>query len=166
MVRSIPPEIWVEIPGFSSYIVSNHGRVVNINLDRELEGHTRERGMRRVVVVSDEGKIHALNVGELVASNFLSGYREGDYVKPIDGDRTNCAAWNLRFARTKRTGVVISPKSGPIERRHIRVNETGQVFSGVKNIAAYYGIDRSAIYKVLRGERESVQGFTFEYFWA
>lgn len=162
-----PPEMWAELEGFSNYIVSNHGRVVNVNRDRVVEGTVSSRGgMRRVVLVSDNGEVHSVSVGTLVARHFLSGYVEGNKVMPRDGDPSNCAVWNLRFAKGRRTGVIKTSVRGPIERRHLRVVETGEVFRTAYDAARHIGADPSAVYKVLRGDRPNVRGFTFEYFWA
>jgi len=47
--------------------------------------------------------------------------------------------------------------------RRVKIIETGQVFLTVESCARYIGGDVSSIYRVLRGERISHKGLTFQY---
>lgn len=49
--------------------------------------------------------------------------------------------------------------------RKVRIVETNEVFLTVENCARYIGGDASSIYRVLRGERISHKGYTFEYYY-
>ena len=49
--------------------------------------------------------------------------------------------------------------------RKVRIVETGDIFLTVENCAKYIGGDPSSIYRVLRGERISHKGLTFEYYY-
>jgi hypothetical protein len=77
-------------------------------------------------------------------------------------DNSNNHVLNLRFRRGVRMGTLAKhPKKA--RTRRVRIVETNMVFLTVESCARYIGGDISSIYRVLRGERISHKGYSFEY---
>lgn len=99
-------ELWASIDGFSSYEISNHGRVRHIDrLDTIKKISVNYLGMPVVVLFSGEGSVRYLRqINKLVATAFIdpvdpewADAPDRIYVWHIDGDLLNCRANNLRW---------------------------------------------------------------------
>lgn len=156
-------EVWAEIEGFSEYAISNLGRVKNLRHDRLLTPRPNSYGYQRVALYRD-GERHDLYVHRLVAAAFIDGYIKRYRVRHNDLDGENNHVYNLRFASGQRLGRLVRNVRRPIYRR-LRVVETGMIFKTVEDCANYIGGDPSNIYRVLRGDRDSHKGYTFEYYY-
>lgn len=153
-------ETWAEVADFPDYAVSTHGRVMNVHTNVVLRPRNNSYGYTRVGLRKD-GKTHDVYVHHLVAKAFIAGYRPGVQIRHAD-DNSNNHVNNLRFRRGVRLGT--RTKNPPRARtRRVRIVETGMVFLSVESCARYIMGDVSSIYRVLRGERHSHKGFTFEY---
>lgn len=94
-------EEWRSIPGYErTYRVSSIGRVESIPRPRTRGGllsiKLGKRGYPAVALVQD-GKQATHEVHRLVALAFLGPRPEGQEVRHLDGDRTNCTASNLAY---------------------------------------------------------------------
>lgn len=153
------PESWAEVDDFPDYIVSTQGRVVNRHTNKELRPRVNSYGYSRVALRRD-GKTHEVYIHHIVTRAFFTGYYKGVKIKHVD-DNSDNSLMNLRFVGR---GVgILRKNSNRAMRRKVRIVETGQVFLTVERCAAYLGGDPSSIYRVLRSERDSYKGFTFEY---
>jgi hypothetical protein len=153
-------EVWVEVEGFPGYAVSNRGRVMNRETNYILRPRDNSYGYSRVALRKD-GKTHDVYVHRLVAKAFITGYHDGVQIRHKQ-DNSDNSVNNLRFRRGERMGTLVKrPKKA--QARRIRIVETNQVFLSVDSCAKYIDGDASSIYRVLRGERETHKGFTFEY---
>ncbi len=153
-------EIWAEVEGFPNYAVSNHGRVMNVQTNYILRPRDNSYGYSHVGLRRD-GRTYDLYVHQLVAKAFITGYRKGVRVKHAEENSDNRVN-NLRFQKGVRLGTLVRrPK--PARSRRVKIVETGMVFLTVESCANYIDGDASSIYRVLRGERISHKGFTFDY---
>lgn len=155
--------IWVEVKGYPNYAVSNFGEVVNLTTDLTLAPRPNDKGYLRVVL-SDEGKTREFYIHQLVAQAFMGGFVMGDRLIHINGDVTDNSIINLHphsdiaeRSTMRRRPVRISWG------RQVVIRETGEKFNSVRDCADHIGGDYSSIYQVLRGNRETHKGFTFEY---
>lgn len=156
-------EIWAPIEGFPDYAVSNFGEVANLKYDRKLKPRIDSYRHCRVVLYNGRIKLD-VSVHHLVAQAFLGRWRPGVKIKHIDEDNTNNHVLNLEFLAADR-GLGVYRKNHPqVTRRRVRVVETNEVFRNVSDMARRYGTTTSAIYKVLRGERQSHKGLTFTFY--
>lgn len=153
-------EKWAEVEGFSDYAVSTHGRVMNVRTNTLLRPRNNSYGYTRVGL-RREGRTHDIYVHHLVAKAFISGYVDGVQILHVHDNSDNHVA-NLRFRKGQRLGV-LNRNPTPAQSRRIKIVETGQVFLTVEKCAKYIEGDASSIYRVLRGERISHKGLTFEY---
>lgn len=154
-------EKWRFVPEFEDYIVSDHGRIVNLETDRFVTGTVKHNGSIQVCLTNQYGsKLFYLH--RLVAELYFDEFEEGMYVRHLDRDKSNNHVYNL---------LVIGPfnGNGPYYKpgyrggRLVKVVETGQIFANTMSAALYFETDPSTIYKCLRGERLKHLGYTFEY---
>lgn len=152
---------WAEVAGFPDYAVSNYGEVKSLRFDKILQPRVDAYGKLRVTLYVDR-TAHDAYIHRLVAAAFIDGYEDGTWVKHRDGDPTNNFVYNLRFNVDQRMGQLVKDVSEPKFRR-VMVTETGMIFRTVVDCANYIGGHASSIYRVLRGERPSHLGYTFQY---
>lgn len=88
-------EDWRDIPNYPQYQVSDLGRVVNKNTDKELKHITDGNGFVRVTLYKN-GVGRSCYVHRAVAEAFIEGYDPRFEVEFRDLDKTNCAVSNLR----------------------------------------------------------------------
>lgn len=154
-------ETWAEINGFPDYAISNFGQVKSIRWNRILSPRRNSYGLLRVIIYKDR-KAHDVYVHRLVAEAFITGYQPHLQVKHADDDNGNNHVYNLRFPDGRHLGHLVKYPTQP-RVLNIQIVETGMTFRTVQDCAKYIGGDASSIYRVLRGERRSHLGYTFEY---
>ena len=156
----MPDEVWAEVEDFPEYAVSNHGRVMNLKTNVILRPRNNSYGYVRVALRRD-GSTYDMYVHRLVAKAFITGYYHNVQIRHVD-DNGNNHVNNLRFRRGARLGTLVkAPRKA--EARRVKIIELDMVFLTVEQCARYLGGDASSIYRVLRGERISHKGYTFEY---
>lgn len=156
----MPDATWAEVVGFPGYAVSTNGEVMNVRTNVTLQPRNNSYGYTRVGL-RREGKTHDIYVHHLVAKAFITGYRDGVTITHVNDNSDNHVR-NLRFRRGVRLGT-LARYPVKAQARRVRIIETGRIFLTVENCAKYIDGDASSIYRVLRGERISHKGFTFEY---
>lgn len=155
--------IWVEVEGYPNYAVSNFGEVVNLTTDHLLSPRPNDKGYLRVAL-SDEGRSKDFYIHQLVAQAFMGGFVMGERLIHINGDITDNRPSNLHphsdiaERSTQRLRRVRISWGQPI-----MIRETGEKFNSVRDCADHIEGDYSSIYQVLRGNRRSHKGLTFEY---
>jgi NUMOD4 motif len=155
-------EVWVAIPGYPNYAVSNMGRVANIKRDELLRLRPHDEGYLRVSL-SHLGQVRDFYVHRLVASVFLVDYDPRQQVVPVNGDITDCRATNLHLRRQPRF-LDEAPSRVRQTSRPVQIIETGDVYRTARTCADYIGGDYGSIYACLRGERRSHMGYTYRYY--
>lgn len=98
-VNNIPGEVWVNINGFESYMVSNYGRIKKLYAS----------GKEKIIKVKEKNKVCLYNnknelkttLGRLVAQSFIRDLEENEIVIHIDGDITNNKVNNLSISNPK-----------------------------------------------------------------
>lgn len=90
------------IEGHPGYYVSHLGYVFSEKYGslRELKAQRDQQGYLHVVL-STNGRAHTIKVQYLVATHFIGPRPAGYVVCHCDGDKTNNAAWNLRYDTQK-----------------------------------------------------------------
>lgn len=152
-------EVWLEIPMFNDYMVSNFGNVYSMRMGELLRPKTHRRGYLRVVLRS-RYEIKEYYVHHLVAMCFFADYREGMQIKHLDDNLSNNHILNLMPIKRRRR-----QRDRPEFERGLRVRivETGDIFNSVYACARHVDGDPSTIYKCLRGDRINHMGFQYEY---
>ncbi|AAX92347.1 HNH endonuclease [Staphylococcus phage Twort] len=78
-------ELWKEIPGFNSYMISNKGQVYSRKRNKILALRTDKNGYKRISIFNNEGKRILLGVHKLV----LLGFKGINTEKPIPHHKNN-----------------------------------------------------------------------------
>lgn len=143
-------EIWVELEGFSRYLVSNHGRVKNVLTDKLLKPSIKTDGQRAVGLVGDRAQVRTFRLPNIVWEFFGSGDPEGMSFGHIDGDPSNNAIWNLELVPRVREQV------------RIRHNNSGAIYPTIASAArAFGGIPAVRLAYAVRAGK-SINGHMFE----
>ena len=161
-------EDWVVLSDYPNYMISNQGRVINSQYNRELTPRPNDKGYLRVTLCHG-GRCREFYIHKLVAFAFFDFPLE-DQVIHYDGDVTNNAVNNLYLRKRVRQITTARPLEGTETEefnrqwgKKVRIVETDQVFRTVRDCADYINGDYSSIYACLRGARDSHRGFTYEY---
>lgn len=154
-------EQWAQLAEFPDYAVSSRGKVKSLRYDRLLAARPNSYGHQRIVLYK-EGVRYDLYIHHLVAATFATGWEPGTQIRHADEDKSNNDIYNLRFPAGKRMGQLIKNPKVPGVRR-VKIIGTTHVFRTVEDCARYLGGDPSSIYRVLRGDRLSHRGYSFEY---
>jgi hypothetical protein len=114
-----------------------------------------------------------LYVWHIMMQTWFTGFPLGAEPYFIDGDMFNCAANNLRAQiGDSKTGLprVVHVREEPWgysfdlrKRGPVEIVETGEVYSGVAEVAKHIGGSKSGVSKVLAGDLEKHHGFHFRW---
>lgn len=111
-------EKWKPIKGFHNKFVSNHGRVRWLRpLDRTVYYRTYPTATGALSLqIKEDGIPHNLRLSRLVGEAFCSDFHPSLVTAYKDGDKSNCAASNLRWVRRAEiTGHPFSRNPRPAE---------------------------------------------------
>jgi len=99
-MKNVLDELWVEIEGYTNYVVSNYGEIVNSNTNRALSAKPDSKGYPKINLCYN-GLKDTRYVHRLVAEAFLADYDEHFEVEHIDENKTDCSVRNLRVGKKK-----------------------------------------------------------------
>lgn len=173
-------EIWKDAVGFEGrYEVSNLGRVrshvCSFNGKDPKEPKTKilrdadNKGYRRVVLISKEGKRCCKTVHRLVAAAFLGDCTNME-INHIDCDKTNNRVDNLEIC-TQSHNTLHAYKHGLMKPcnnglwKKVALIKNGIVlcvFPAVRLMCRKCKFDRSGVARVLRGEQKQYKGYNFK----
>lgn len=97
-------ELWVILPQWPNYAVSNYGRVVNTTTDKELQPYADKRTGHLRVALYNNGARQDVQINRLVAECFFVDYRDGVEVYHENGNKSDNGVLNLTLGRGVRMG--------------------------------------------------------------
>jgi hypothetical protein len=101
MLKHMPiEEYWVAVDLLPNYMVSNYGRVINVNTQRELKACPNGQGYPQVKLYH-KGTPHTVYVHRLVAMAFFVDYESGADVKHINNNLLDNGVLNLTICAKK-----------------------------------------------------------------
>lgn len=159
-------EEWKPISGFENYMISNCGRVFNINTGNILSGSVDNKGYIRFDMCLN-GKRIVRSGHRLVAEAFLEKTEGKDYVNHKDGNKANNNVDNLEWCTPKENTrhafdvLMIDPNAK--RKKPVRCKETGMVFNSITEASAKTGADLTKIILVCKKQRRTSGGFHWEY---
>lgn len=157
-------EVWLPLEGYPNYSVSNFGEVKNVRTGLLLSHRPDAKGYLRVSL-SNCGIVRDHYIHQLVAKCFFGRFEDGAQINWVNGDITDNFVGNLRLRKVARQAIL---DRAPIRDsrawgKRVRIPETGAIYRTVRDCANHIRGDYSSIYAVLRGDRKSHRGYTFEY---
>lgn len=163
-------ETWKDVDGFSSYQVSDQGRVRNKKTCEVKKIYADTDGYLKATLidVNDNKKCHRKSVHRLVAKAFIDGDHELQ-VNHINGIKTDNRASNLEWATCSENvkhaydSGLRKPSGGRGKIRPIRVIETGRIYENEHECAKAIGSDSGNVSKHLHGQFKVVKGYHLEY---
>lgn len=172
-------ETWKDAVGFEGrYEVSNLGRVrshvSSFNGKEPKEPKTKilrdaeNKGYRRVLLISKEGKRCNIPVHRLVAAAFLGDCTNME-INHIDCDKTNNRVDNLEIC-TQSQNTIHAYKHGLMKPcnnglwKKIELLKDGLVigvFASIRLMCREKGLDRKSVIKTIKGEYKHHHGYNF-----
>lgn len=169
-------EKWAIIHNHPNYEISDRGRVKNKKTGRILRQQTNQKGY---LVLQIDGKNERVN--RLVADAFYDGDNGKLDVDHVDGNKQNNNISNLEFC-TRSENIQRAFKNGLSKTnltsesrmkgteamkekysRPVRVVETGEIFSSIKECARCTGCLPTQISKCCKGLSKQHHGLHFEF---
>ena len=161
-------ERWVSAYGFPRYAVSQLGNVYDHHRDTLVSATPDRNGYLRVKLHAPNGVRYTYSLHRLVASSFYDIDPEtflDSEVNHIDGDKSNCAVWNLEFSDRSRNMIHafengLAKPMFPVVA--VRCIETGMIFNSTGEADRFLGVSSGSVSKTIRGLQPTCKGFTFE----
>lgn len=166
-------EMWLQVPDYPLYEVSNFGRVMSNNMRNHKEpllmstfpdkdGHMKVR-------LSKDGKAKNLFVHRLVASAFIPNPENLPVVNHKDENPANNHVQNLEWCTQKENTVykqMPKRRAKSLRKPIAQLDKDGnviRVWESRSEIEAETGFKGSNITRVCQGERRSAHGFGWRY---
>lgn len=168
-------ECWVDLRRFPNHQISTYGRVRFKNTGRILKGYINKDGYRVVQLTHDNKGVQLVH--RLMAETFFGDpLPEQTQVNHIDCHRSNNHFLNVHWC-TPAENVQWAVDHGTLDyqtglnramevnRKPVKIVETGQVFASLQDCADYLGVTRGNISRILSGERkgQKIHGYHVEY---
>ena len=159
MILNKSEEQWREIKGFNGkYLVSNKGRVKNINTNRILGGGYDGAGYKAVIL---NGKNY--NVHRLVALAFLDNPHKLPQVNHKNEKKNDNNVGNLEWCSKSYNVNYSNHKRSCKVKQLTKDGKLIKIWDSISQINRELGYDISTIVKVLKGKRRSAYSFKWEY---
>lgn len=150
-------EEWLPIDGYDNYMVSNKGKIKNINTNHCLIPEYTSTGMF-VNLKLTKHKIKRRRVDELVAEAFLGRSSAMDKVYHIDGNVYNNYVDNLEWR------VKYSSPSEIYRNTKVRCIETGEIFDSIYQCSEIMSLSVSSLKNCLKHKTVKTRdGYSFEF---
>lgn len=172
-------EIWREVSNNPNYRVSNSGRIMRVDTQHEKVPRRDTNGYYTTDLYHN-GRAQKVRVHRVVAQEFIPNPDNKSDINHKDGNKNNNSVDNLEWV-TKSENMLHAYRTGLVKphatygmRGHknpnggrkgigVRIVETDEEFSSIKECAdSFNGSDR-AICECLRGRQHTHRGYHFEY---
>ena len=172
-------EIWKDIKDFEGlYKVSNLGNVKSSERRVKNGKNTFRTQKERLVklkpnlerngyvycMLYKDNKAYSKQVHRLVALAFIQNPDNLPQVNHKDGNKENNSIDNLEWVtdiQNKKHAWKTGLANAEHRKQKIKCIQTGEVFESVVKCSEIMNIDRSSIFKQLKGEKEYVKGYSF-----
>lgn len=166
-------ECWVDLQQYPNHQISTYGRIRNKKNGHILKPHIDKYGYARLSI----GNIDNICIHRLMCETF---YGEPQFdkaqVNHLNSKRSDNHILNLEWCTPKENIIwgikygKIKPliglnKAVEINKRPVRIIETGQIFASIKDCAEYLGVPATNISRVLVGCRkgQKIHGYKLEF---
>lgn len=140
-------EIWKKVDGYDKYLISNYGRIKNLDYKRSHKEMLMSSGKIKngylVIVLSKNATRKTFLLHRLVANAFIPNPQNLPQVNHIDGDKTNNCVANLEWVTRKENVKHSFEKLGRISSTK---GKEGGLSPAAKAVVQYYKRKRVAEY--------------------
>ena len=157
-------EVWKDIDGFPSLMVSDKGLVKNKNTNQICKPQINNKTGYYQIGINENGKQKNIYIHKLVALAFLGNRPSGYDVNHIDGNKLNNSAANLEYC-SRSENIKHAYKSGlNTQVIPIKIAETGETFDTIEDCARSIDGDSELIRQCINPKysRKTHKGFHFE----
>ena len=166
-------EKWVDHPHYPKHEFSSKGRIRYKTTGRILKGHVNQCGYLQVWLDHDHNRL----AHRLICEAFYGIPDDPTMqVNHLNSDRLDNRIENLEWC-SPRENVIhaylhgnLDPSIGlkravEVNKRPVRIVETGQVFDSLQECANYLGVTRGNVSRVITGERKGqrIKGYHIEH---
>ena len=170
-------EIWKTIEEYPTYMVSNLGRVKNLNFNRSGKEKLLQpcgKTYKMVSLCKDNTKTNVC-VHRLVAESFIPNPNNLECVNHIDENKHNnrvdnlewiSRADNVNYGTSHERTVKTKIKNGTMKHKSVCQLLNNQIiatYHSVKEATMNTGINSSNIVQVCKGDRQTAGGYTWRY---
>lgn len=158
--------MWIQVPNYLNYEVSDKGEIRNVNTGRILKLKPNERGYY-YTNLSNESKYKTFRIHRLVAELFIPNPENKPEVNHKDGDKSNNSVDNLEWV-TRRENKQHAYKLGlekpptPVVQYSLEGNYI-QKFDSITQAAFHVSVDTTRIRKVCEGKAKYAKGYVWRY---
>ena len=153
---------FVPIKGYEhEYKINSHGKILSLLTDQYVTTSVDSKGYLIVRLYKD-GHYKVKRVHILTAETFIPNPQNLPVVNHIDGNKQNPDVTNLEWTtfsentlHAHRTGLITKTNNQKV------VRGDGRVYASVTEAAKDNNISKSAISKVISGERRTAGGYTW-----
>lgn len=158
------------IPGYSSYLASSGGYVLNAKSGKILEGSRKQTGYVEVTLTDDSGVAHSLLLHRIIAVAFCEAREEASEVNHINGIKEDNRAENLEWVthgenlqHAYETGLM--PNNATPKAVTATNMETGEqiTFPSIYKAARFFNISQGNICMCCKGLRPYANGYFWDY---
>lgn len=147
------------------YMVSNLGRVKNIETGKVLRTKLRKNGYKDVMLCFD-GERKTFLVHRLVAQAFLENPNGYEYVNHKDECKSNNNVSNLEWCTASynvKYGMGAKARNSKVQQIDPKNGEIIRIWDSMKSAAETLGINYQNISSVCRGRGKTAGGYHWEY---
>lgn len=151
-----------------NYEITDDGQVINKHTGRVLK-HSKNPSGYHIVVISYQGKRKAVTVHRQVklAFEFIPDHKNFE-VNHVDGDKDNNSIYNLEWMtqsdNAKHAIQVLGAKRHLAYRKiRVELKDFSKIFDNADAVADYFDTHLQSVYRVLRGGRKTLKGFSLSY---
>lgn len=157
-------EIWKEVAGHPSYLISSFGRIKRKGKKKIHSGSINNKGYVRFDL-SENGKRFVLAAHRAVAEAFIQREDGKDIVNHKDGNKRNNNVDNLEWCTCKENSIHAFSVLGiqPVNKKAVMCIETGVIYESTMDAERKTGIFASRISSCCTGKRNTTKGYHWKY---
>lgn len=157
-------ENWVPCKYFSTYEVSDLGRIRNRRTGRILKTYVNSHGYEQVQL-HHNSRYYTKKVHRLIADSFYNAYSSDLDINHKDGNKLNNHLDNLEYC-TRSENIKHAFANGlnrSYNKKKVLIVELNKVFDSITECSEYLGVDRTSVSFCVRCNGRTCRGYHIVY---